>query len=136
MDVSRRELGAGAHPRCRRWAFLVGLAATSDPVVLVSGTQYWILYAPGFAFVAEFILGAVVWWRTMSPGASPRHGLGAGIVTAVGTVLLVPILIGIYALVLPVLLSVATGQELQAALALYPAHVWMSLGITRDVAVG
>jgi hypothetical protein len=137
LDVSRRELGAGALAAVAAvGASLVALAATADPLALRSGTQYWILYAPGFAFVAGFIVGAVVWWRTMSPAATPRHGLRAGIVTAVGTVVVVPILIGLYALVFPVLLSVATGQELQAALALYPAHVWTSLGITWDVAVG
>jgi hypothetical protein len=59
-----------------------------------------------------------------------------GATLAVGTVLLVPVLAGLYVVAFPVLLGVCTGAEWGTAVRVVPGYLQASLGVTRTVALG
>jgi hypothetical protein len=138
VDVSRSGVGGGVVTAVAALvASLVYLPVLElYPLGLSSDVQYWFWYAPQFATLAGLVVGTVVWRRALSSASSPERGALMGIATAVGVVVLVPIIAGLYMILFPVLLSVATGQSVQYALTLYPAHVRSSVGITRTLAVG
>jgi hypothetical protein len=110
------------------------LAAAVVPLRLSPDAQYWIGYAPQFAFVSGFVLGTTVWRRVASRVSTPKQGAFVGGVTAFGIVTLVPTLTGVYVLLFPLLLSAVTGQGLQYAVQLYPEPLWTAVGVTRTVA--
>ncbi len=60
----------------------------------------------------------------------------AGTVTSVGTVVLVPILAGLYVMPFPIVLGLVTGEEWGRILHVIPTYVWASVGVARTVAIG
>jgi branched-subunit amino acid transport protein len=137
VSVSRRELGAGVVAAVAALvASLVYLPALNfSPLGLSADAQYWFGYAPQFAALAGLIVGTVVWRRATSRASTPERGALAGIATAVGTVVLVPILAGLYVILFPVVLGLVTGEEWNQILRVFPAYVRASAGVTRTVAV-
>ena len=137
VGVSRREFGAGIVAAVvALFASLVSLLALQFyPQELSADAQYWFGYAPQFAALAGLVVGTVVWRRSMSRASTPGQGALAGIVTAVGTVVLVPILAGLYVILFPVVLGLVTGEEWSQILRVFPAYVRASVDVTRTVAV-
>lgn len=111
--VSRREIGAGVVAAVAALvASLVALPILrSDLLGQSADVQYWVGYVPQFATLAGLVVGTVVWRGVVSPASTPRRGALAGVVTALGTVVLVPVLVGLYVVLFPVFLGVVTGQE-------------------------
>jgi hypothetical protein len=135
--VSRREFGAGvvAAVAALVASFVFLPALQFSPLGLSAAEQYWFGYAPLFAALAGFVVGTVVWRRAMSRVSTPRQGALAGIMTAVGTVVLVPILAGLYVILFPVVLGLVTGEKWSQILHVFPAYVRAAVGVTRTVAV-
>lgn len=137
--VSRRELGAGVVTGLTALAVSVGafvLTVTTDPAWLSADARYWIGYAPQFALVAGLLVGTLVWRRLASSTATPRRGALVGAAIAVGTLLLVPVLAGLYVAAFPVLLGLFTGAEWSTVARVVPGYLQASLGVTRTVALG
>jgi branched-subunit amino acid transport protein len=137
VGVSRREFGAGVVAAVAAlFASLFYLPALQfSPLALSADAQYWVGYAPQFAALAGLVVGTLVWRRAVSRESTPKQGALAGIVTAVGTVVLVPTLAGLYVLLFPVVLGPVTGAEWSHVLHVLPAYVRASVGVTRTVAV-
>jgi len=137
VGVSRRELGAGVVAALAAlFASLIYLLALKlYPLGLSADAQYWFGYAPQFATLTGLVIGTLVWRRAMSRPSTPRRGALAGLVTAVGTVVLVPILAGLYVILFPVALGLVTGESWSQILRVFPAYVRASVGVTRTVAV-
>lgn len=137
VGVSGRELGAGVLAAVAALvASLVSLPALhSSPLRLSPAAQYWYEYAPQFAPLAGLVVGTVVWRRAVSAASSPERGALAGIVTAFGTLVFVPILAGLYVALFPVLLSVVTGEEWWYVLEVLPAYWWSAVSVTQTMAV-
>jgi hypothetical protein len=110
------------------------LVAMVIPLRFSPDAQYWAGYAPQYAFVAGLVVGTVLWRRVMSRVSTPKQGAFVGSAMALGVVVIVPILAGVYVLLFPVLLGVVTGQKLHYAIQLYPAPLWTAVGVTRTVA--
>lgn len=110
------------------------LVLPNIPLQLSPDAQYWVGYAPQFAFVAGVIIGTVVWRPVLSRASTPKQGAVAGSAMALGVVALVPILAAAYVLLFPVFLSVVTGQGLDYALQLYPAPLWAAVSVFQTVA--
>lgn len=104
------------------------------PLRLSPDAQYWVGYAPQFAFVAGLMIGTVVWRRVLSRASTAKQGAVAGSVMALGVVVLVPVLAAAYVLLFPVVLSVVTGQGLDYALQLYPAPLRAAVSIFQTIA--
>jgi hypothetical protein len=137
VGVSRRDIGAGAVAAVTALvaSFIYLSTLKRYSLGLSPDARYWFGYAPQFALLAGLVVGMVVWRWTMSPASTPKQGAVAGIATAVGTVVLVPILAGVYLLLFPVLLGVATGDEWRYTLHVFPPYVQESVRVTRTVAV-
>jgi hypothetical protein len=138
-SVSRRGLGAGVVTGLTALAVSVGaliLSVTTDPAWLSADARYWIGYAPQFALVAGLLVGTLVWGRLASPAGTPRRGALVGAAIAVGTILVVPILTGLYVAAFPVVLGVFTGAEWETVARVVPGYLQASLGVTRTVALG
>jgi hypothetical protein len=138
-SVSRRGLGAGVVTGLTALAVSVGaflFTATTDPAWLSADARYWIGYAPQFALVAGLLVGTLVWQRLASPTATPRRGALVGAAIAVGTLLVVPILAGLYVATFLVLLGVFTGAEWGTVTRAVPGYLQASLGVMRTVALG
>jgi len=110
------DMGAGVVTAAAALAasLLYLLVAMVVPLRLSPDAQYWVGHAPQFAFVAGFVLGAIVWRRVMSRVSTPEQGAFVGSAMALGIVALVPILAGVYVLLFPLLLSIVTGQGLHS----------------------
>ncbi|WP_136603491.1 hypothetical protein [Salinigranum halophilum] len=137
VDVSRREVGAGVVAAVvALFASLISLSALDfSPLSLSTDAQYWFGYAPLFAALAGLMVGTVAWRRAMSRASTPERGALVGIATAVGIVVLVPILAGLYVILFPIVLGLVTGEEWSQILRVFPAYVWASVDVTRTVAV-
>jgi predicted small integral membrane protein len=109
---------------------------TTDPAWLSADARYWIGYAPQFALVAGLLVGTLVWRRLASPAGTPRRGALVGAAIAVGTLLVVPILAGLYVAAFPVVLGVFTGAEWGTVARVVPGYLQASLGVTQTVALG
>ena len=131
-----RDMGAGVVTAAVALAasLLYMLVAMVVPLRLSPDAQYWVGYAPQFAFVSGFVLGAIVWRRVASRVSTPKQGAFVGSAMGLGIVTLVPTLAGVYVLLFPLLLSVVTGQGLQYAVQLYPEPLWTAVDVTRTVA--
>jgi hypothetical protein len=134
--IWRRDMGTGVVTAVAALAasLIYMLAAMVIPLRLSSDAQYWVGYAPQFAFVAGFVLGTTVWRRIMSRISTPEQGAFVGSAMALGIVALVPLLAGVYVLLFPVLLSIVTGQALHYAIQLYPDPLWTAVDVTQIVA--
>lgn len=137
VSASRRKIGAGVVAAvAASVASLVSLPALGvSSLGLSAAAQYWFGYAPQFATLAGLVVGMVVWRRATSRESPPQQGALAGIATAVGTVVLVPILAGLYVILFPVVLGLVTGEEWSQILRVSPAYLRASAGVTRTVAV-
>jgi MFS family permease len=138
-SVSRRGLGAGVVTGLTALVVSVGafiLPVTTDPAWLSADARYWIGYAPQFALVAGLLVGTLVWGRLASPAGTPRRGALVGAAIAVGTLLVVPILAGLYVAAFPVVLGVFSGAEWGTVARVVPGYLRASLGVTRTVALG
>jgi hypothetical protein len=102
----RHEVGAGAVAAVAIGAVSVlywaGLLAVAPAVDVPFSVGLYMLGYTGFVFftllvapLVGFVVGTAVWQWTPSSAASPRDGAFAGAVTALGTVLGVPILFGL-----------------------------------------
>jgi hypothetical protein len=136
--LSRRDVGAGVV------AAVAALVASvlSLPLLTVESlapsvdARYWFGYAPPFATVAGLVVGTVAWRRLVSRASTPRRGALAGVATGLGTVLLVPVLAGLYVVAFPVLLGLVTGTASGQVLRVLPGYVEAFPGVVRAVAVG
>lgn len=135
--VSHREIGAGVVAAVTALiASLIYLPTLkTNSLGLSFDARYWFGYAPQFALLAGLVVGVVVWRWIMSPASTPKQGAIAGIVTALGTIVLVPILAGVYVLLFPLLLGIVAGDEWGYILHLISAYVPESVRVTRTVAV-
>jgi len=133
--LSRREVGAGAVAAVGALvASLIPLPILEIiPLGLSSDAQYWFGDAPEFAPLAGLVLGTGVWRRGTSQASPPEWGALAGIVTAIGTVVFVPILAGLYVMLFPVLLGLVTGEEWSYVLRVVPVHVRSSFRVARTI---
>jgi hypothetical protein len=131
-----RDVGAGVVTAAAALAasLLYLLVAMVVPLRLSPDAQYWAGHAPQFAFVAGFVLGAIVWRRVVSRVSTPKHGAFVGSAMALGIVAFVPILAGVYVLLFPLPLSIVTRQGLHYAIQLYPEPLWTAVDVTRTVA--
>jgi hypothetical protein len=137
--VSGRDLGAGVVVGLAALAVSLGavlFTVTTDPAWLSADARYWVGYAPQFALVAGVLVGTLVWRRLASLAVTPRRGALVCAAIAVGTVLLVPVLAGLYVAAFPVLLGVFTGAEWGTVVRVVPGYLQASLGVTRTVALG
>ena len=110
---------------------------TPNAIVVEAGSQFDTL-ADLVAFARRnpgLVTFAGTGVRSANSLAKARFDALAGIVTAVGTVVLVPILAGLYVILFPVVLSLVTGEEWSQILRVFPAYVWASVGVTRTLAV-
>lgn len=103
-SVSRGEVGAGAVAAgVALFASVVYFPSSwildaLYPAMPLSTERYFFLYT-GFVFYAlllapfvGLVVGTAVWRWMTSPTSNPSHGAFAGVVTALGTVLIVPVL--------------------------------------------
>jgi hypothetical protein len=135
--LSRRDVGAGAV------AAVAALVASvfSLPLLTVESlapsvdARYWFGYAPPFATVAGLVVGTVAWRRLVPRASTPGRGALAGVAAGLGTVLLVPVLAGLYVVAFPVGLGLA-GAEWGRVLHVLPGYVRESADVVRSVAVG
>jgi hypothetical protein len=129
---SRRDLGAGAVAGVLAVvASLVPFSFSGAPPVTATSVDYWAGYAPGVTLVAGLVVGSVVWWRT--PPSTPC-GVLAGVVTGLGTVVCVPVLVGLYVFSFPVLLTLVTGGDVVAATGYVSAEA--AVGVAWAITVG
>jgi len=135
--VTRREVGAGvvAGVAALVASLLFVPALDLYPLGLSADARYWFGYAPVFAAIAGLVAGAAVWRRGTSLESTPERGVLAGVAAAVGTVVLVPLLAGLYLLVFPVLLGTVAGDGWSGVLRVYPLYVRESVVVAWTVAV-
>ncbi|MFC5365325.1 hypothetical protein [Salinirubrum litoreum] len=137
--VSRRALGAGVVTGVAALLvsllFLLLLVVGADFLRLSADGRYWVGYAPQFALVAGIVVGTLAWRRLASATSTPRRGALAGAAVAVGTVLFVPVLAGLYVIAFPVILGAVTGAEWATVSRVFPTYLGASLVVTRTVVV-
>jgi hypothetical protein len=104
--VSRHEVGAGAVAAAATvvtsviyvaslWAFVPAVEVPFSVELYMLGYTGFVFFALFISPPVGFVVGTAVWQRTLSLMSNPRRGAFAGVVTALGTVLAVPILFGL-----------------------------------------
>jgi len=77
------------------WAFIPAVEVPFSVELYMMGYTGFVFFALFVAPLVGFVVGTTVWRWKLSPASSPRHGAFAGFVTALGTVLAVPVLFGL-----------------------------------------